>query len=247
MKRIAVIALAIASTNLTACATVINGTNQAVDFMSDPDDARVELVNGLSCTTPCEFQMKRKDDSYVTFSKDGYYPVSIFMQSKLGGSTFGNILAGGIVGGVVDGTNGASNKLSPNPVYVRMVPIGSDDEPVLLDKDGTILMTVAAFNAKVAADVAHGLERQGIYPKGKALQRLKAEEEAALAEIEAEIAAKAAAEAEAEAKAAAAAAAAAEAEAKAAEAAAAEAEAEMEASDTSEDDEPAAVQTADSE
>lgn len=186
MKKYSIIALALASANLTACATVINGTNQAVDFMSDPDDARVDLVNGLSCTTPCEFQMKRKDDSYVTFTKDGYKPVSVYMQSKLGGSTFGNLLAGGIVGGVVDGTNGASNKLTPNPVYVRMVPLGSDDEPVLLDKDGTILMTVAAFNAKVAADVAHGLEDQGLYPKGKAIQRLQAEEAEALAKAEAD-------------------------------------------------------------
>ena len=174
-KFVSTAALAVAAIGLSGCATVMNGTSQPVTFNSDPDGATIELISGLSCVTPCEYEMKRGDDSMVTFSKDGYEPVSVYMQSRLGGSTFGNIIAGGIIGGVVDGSNGASNRLYPNPVYVRMVPAGSGDAPVLLDKKGEVISTVAEYNAKVADDVIKGLEKQGLYAKGTAGAAVAAE------------------------------------------------------------------------
>jgi hypothetical protein len=66
------------------------------------------------------------------------------------------------------GSNGASNHLYPNPVYVRLVPEGSNGEPMLLDKNGTEISSVAAYNAKDADDVLRGLEKQGLYAKGQA-------------------------------------------------------------------------------
>jgi hypothetical protein len=151
---------------LSGCATVLNGTSQPVAFQSDPDGAEIELISGLKCTTPCEYSMKRGDDSRVTFTKPGYEPVSVYIQSRTGGSVAGNILAGGIIGGVVDASNGASNHLYPDPVRVRMVATGSSDKPVLLDKDGAVISTVDEYNAKVADDVLEGLEGQGQFPKG---------------------------------------------------------------------------------
>lgn len=153
---------------MAGCATVMNGTNQPVGFQSDPNGATVKLISGLSCTTPCEYQMKRGNDSMVTFTRAGYKPVEVYIQSRTGGAALGNILAGGIIGGVVDGSNGASNHLYPDPVYVRMVAEGSAGEPVLLDGKGAVISTVAAYNAKVAADVLQGLEKQGLYAKGQA-------------------------------------------------------------------------------
>ncbi|HVM37784.1 MAG TPA: hypothetical protein VM265_05295, partial [Sphingomicrobium sp.] len=97
-----------------------------------------------------------------------YKPVEVYIQSRTGGAAFGNILAGGVIGGVIDGSNGASNHLYPDPVYVRLVPERSTAEPMLLDKKGAVISTVAAYNAKVAADVLQGLEKQGLYAKGQA-------------------------------------------------------------------------------
>lgn len=168
-------ALAVAATGLGGCATVVNGTSQPVAFQSDPEGAHVELVSGLTCEAPCEYQMKRGKDSAVTFTLDGYEPVTIFIQSRTGGATFGNILAGGIIGGVIDGSNGASNHLYPDPVYVRMVPLGSTDTPVLLNKKGEIIGTVAEHNAAVGEDVRHGLEEQGLYAKGEAGEAMGAQ------------------------------------------------------------------------
>lgn len=167
-KLIGAAALGAASLNLGACATVINGTSQPVEFKSDPTGAQIELVTGLKCETPCEYSMKRGHDSRVTFTKDGYEPVTVYIQSRTGGGVAGNILAGGIIGGVVDASNGAANHLYPDPVVVRLVPLGSTEKPVLLDKKGEVISTVDEYNAKVADDVLEGLEEQGLFPAGTA-------------------------------------------------------------------------------
>lgn len=166
MKMTTGLALAGLGFMLSGCATVLNGTSQPVAFQSDPTGAGIELITGLTCTTPCEYSMKRGDDSRVTFTKPGYEPVTVYIQSRTGGSVAGNILAGGIIGGVVDASNGAANHLYPDPVSVRMVPTGSADKPVLLDKDGQVISTVEEYNAKVADDVLEGLEGQGHFPRG---------------------------------------------------------------------------------
>jgi PEGA domain len=162
MKKLIIFAAALSLPVLTGgCATVLNGTNQDVDFSTEPEGATINLVSGQACTTPCSYSMKRGDDSRVDISKDGYKSEYVLMQSRTGGSTFGNILAGGIIGGVVDASNGASNHLYPNPVYVRLVPTGSSEKAVLLDKKGKVIITVDEYNDKVRADVEKGLANQG--------------------------------------------------------------------------------------
>lgn len=155
-------AMLVASVGLSGCATVLNGVNQPVDFNSDPDGAVIALYSGQSCTTPCSFELRRGNDNIVTFSKEGYQDVEVMMQSRTGGGVAGNLLAGGIIGGVVDASNGASNHLYPDPVYVRMVPEGEAGEALLLDEDGEVISTVAEYNAEVEADVREGLVGQGL-------------------------------------------------------------------------------------
>jgi len=167
-KTLSAVALAAAAMSVGGCATVMNGTSQPVAFKSDPDGATVELITGTTCTTPCQYELKRGKDSMVTVKREGYKPVSVYIQSRTGGATFGNIIAGGVIGGVIDGSNGASNHLYPNPVYVRLVPVDSNAEPVLLNKNGEVISTVAEYNAKVEVDVLKGLEEQGLYAKGQA-------------------------------------------------------------------------------
>ncbi|MFB0611407.1 hypothetical protein [Aurantiacibacter poecillastricola] len=168
-KAIAAAVLA-ASFNLAGCATVLNGTSQPVEFQSDPNGAVIELANGMSCETPCQFSMKRGDDDRVIYTLEGYEPVTVYIQSRTGGGIAGNILAGGLIGGVVDASNGASNHLYPDPVFVHMVPLGSTDEALLLDKHGEVVSTVAEYNAEVQADVVEGLAQQGHMPMGSTIE-----------------------------------------------------------------------------
>jgi len=163
-KIILAISVSAMSIGLGGCATVMNGTNQDVTFQSDPDGAVVALSTGQTCDTPCEFPLKRGKDLRVDFTMPGYKSEYVYVQSRLGGSTFGNIIAGGVVGGIVDGSNGASNHLYPRPVYIRLVAQGSTEEAMLLDKDGEVISTVAEHNAKVAEDVQKGMREQGLDP-----------------------------------------------------------------------------------
>jgi hypothetical protein len=144
----------VAGASLGGCATVMNGTN--VDYLTqtDPDGANIVFLNGLKCTSPCQIELRRGSDTRVDISKPGYEPVYVLVQSRLAGSTFGNIIAGGIIGGVVDGSNGASNTLFPRPLKVRLAPTGSGQPAMLLDKDDKELITVDEHNDKVRADVA---------------------------------------------------------------------------------------------
>ncbi len=164
--KLAAVALVLAGIPLAGCATVLNGTSQDVAFDSEPEGAVIALHTGQNCVTPCAFSMKRGDDARVEISKPGFQPVTVYIQSRLAGSAFGNILLGGPIGAVVDGSNGSSNRLYPNPVYVRLVPVGSREEPVLLDKDGQVISTVAAHNAEVGDDVREGIEGQGGVARG---------------------------------------------------------------------------------
>lgn len=155
MKKILGAALAATTAFATSgCATVLNGTN--VDYTTEtrPDGARAEFTSGVECTTPCELELKRKTDQRVDLYAAGYKPTYVLIQSRLGGSAFGNLLLGGGIGAVVDGTNGASNRLYPRPLIVRLAAEGSDEEAVLLDKDGNVVSTVQAHNDSVRVDVA---------------------------------------------------------------------------------------------
>jgi hypothetical protein len=98
--------------------------------------------------------MARGTDQRADITLAGYEPTYILIQSKLAGSTFGNILLGGGIGAVVDGTNGASNRLYPRPLIVRLALQGSGEGAVLLDEEGNVVTTVREHNDSVRADVS---------------------------------------------------------------------------------------------
>jgi hypothetical protein len=154
VKKAIVIVTAALATNLAGCATVMNGTKTPYTTATRPDGAAVKFTNGASCTTPCNLEFRRKDDLRADISLPGHKPTYVLIQSKLGGSAFGNILLGGGVGAIVDGSNGASNRLYPRPLIVKLAAEGSSEGAVLLDKDGKVVMTVKKHNDAVRADVA---------------------------------------------------------------------------------------------
>lgn len=155
MRRFALAALVAASFSVTGCATIINGTHQDYETKTEPEGATIKFTDGSTCTSPCKLERKRKDDARIDITLAGYKPTYVLLQSKLGGAAFGNILAGGLIGGVVDGSNGASNKLVPkSPLIVRLAPEGSADGAVILDEKGTVVSTVKDWNDKVRTDVA---------------------------------------------------------------------------------------------
>lgn len=118
-------ALAVGSM-VSGCATVTRGTQQKFAIISEPPGADVSMTTGMVCKTPCHLKLRRKDEFVATITKAGYKPAQVSVESKMhgggGAALAGNVLAGGIIGGVIDGTNGSLRDLEPNPLMVTLVP-----------------------------------------------------------------------------------------------------------------------------
>jgi len=128
LARDAVRALVLAgmAASLPACATITRGTNQQFTVESTPPGARVSTSNGFQCdSTPCTFRMARRDPFRVTVAKDGFVSQTQEVESIYSGNgaagLAGNVVFGGVVGGVVDASSGAMKDLRPNPLHVTLL------------------------------------------------------------------------------------------------------------------------------
>lgn len=81
---------------------------------------------GQTCVTPCTLTMGRKDEFSVTFSKPGFQPQTVPVETRVAGTGAagfaGNVLFGGLIGMGVDAYNGAELEHFPNPVSVQLAP-----------------------------------------------------------------------------------------------------------------------------
>jgi hypothetical protein len=73
----------------------------------------------------CQLQLKGKDGFTVTARKRaGNATAEVRSVVKGGGvaGTAGDVLIGGVIGGIVDGSNGSMKDLTPNPLQLTLVP-----------------------------------------------------------------------------------------------------------------------------
>ena len=111
---------------LPACATVVEGTSDNVTLSTNPAGATCTVDRngervGVVATTPGSIRLhKSRHDLVVACTKRGYQPSTVTASSRFTGTTFGNILAGGAVGVVVDAASGANNRY-PSEVRVDLV------------------------------------------------------------------------------------------------------------------------------
>ena len=123
--RILLIALMAA---LSGCATIIDGTSQQVMVNTNPSGAdcglyrQGERIATVQDTPGNALVQKTKNPIWIACVKSGYQPASYMDGSGLADASFGNIVAGGIIGAVVDSASGADNKYA-SPVNVSMVPL----------------------------------------------------------------------------------------------------------------------------
>ena len=114
--------------SLSACATVTRGTRQNYVIETDPPGAQIALSTGQTCTSPCTLRLKRKYEFTVSATMEGYEPAEARVDSvvRAGGvaGAAGNVIAGGVIGIIVDGSNGSMNDLTPNPLRIAMTPVG---------------------------------------------------------------------------------------------------------------------------
>jgi hypothetical protein len=109
------------------CATVINGRQEAVGLSSSPNGADVAVDNGeMHVITPTSIYLDRAHNHVFLFHKDGYEDASATVTSSTSGWVLGNILLGGIIGGVVDLADGAAYSFSNDTLNMNLVPKPAD-------------------------------------------------------------------------------------------------------------------------
>lgn len=110
--------LAIASLSLmSACASIVSGTDSSTYVETKPVDARCRM-HGQDFTrevvTPTSVPLPAKASPItIECSADGYQRTIQQVDAEMDGWIFGNLIFGGIIGGVVDVARGAGKKFPP--------------------------------------------------------------------------------------------------------------------------------------
>src|SRR5262245_30892648 len=105
------IAAVAALASLQGCATITRGTTEVLVVETQPPGANVRIDPiGITCTTPCTVELKRKKDVIVQIEKAGYEHVKVNVLSEVAGAgaagMAGNALVGGLIGVAVDAASG---------------------------------------------------------------------------------------------------------------------------------------------
>jgi hypothetical protein len=114
---------------LAGCASLNHGTTQQIAVTTEPPGATCTLSRqGLSIATVVQtpgvaLVQRDKRDILATCSKPGYQTAIRTLPSGVADSSFGNILAGGLIGVAIDSANGADNE------YPASVSIPLTSEP----------------------------------------------------------------------------------------------------------------------
>lgn len=116
----------------SSCATITRGSTDDVIVRTYPPGAEVTLSNGMVGISPANFEVPRKQSVVVSICKEGFKPVQVTLNPVISGEggagMAGNIIAGGLIGAAVDASSGAMYDLTPNPLEVTLIPLGSSQE-----------------------------------------------------------------------------------------------------------------------
>jgi hypothetical protein len=113
---------------ISACASIVSGTEQDITVNTTPAGADCALVREgqtiarVSSTPGTVTVDKTKHNINVVCNKPGYQTGSFLNESGTEGSTAGNILAGGLIGWGIDSARGADNKYDEG-VNITLVPL----------------------------------------------------------------------------------------------------------------------------
>lgn len=98
------------------CATVTGGVSDKVSIESEPSGALVK-INGVDRGhTPLEVELARKHSHLVELTLPGYAYYDVVVEPRMNGAVYGNIVAGGVIGMMVDESNGSGNSLYPSEI-----------------------------------------------------------------------------------------------------------------------------------
>ncbi len=116
--------------SLPGCATIVHGNSQNLTVTTNPPGAACRLERegvalGVVAPTPGTVRIeKSKNDIVVTCTRDGFDATTRRHASEFGGTTFGNVIVGGLIGVAVDAASGANFPYHPE-VVLNLQPPGA--------------------------------------------------------------------------------------------------------------------------
>ena len=125
--------LAAAAFSLSACATIVDGTDQQMTVFSSEPGATCEFTRegeiiGALAQTPGTLVLdKSRKNVRGVCRKEGFQETMVIIEPDMVATTAGNIIAGGVVGLAVDAASGA-NFNYPQSVYFQMAPVSFTSE-----------------------------------------------------------------------------------------------------------------------
>jgi hypothetical protein len=124
IHKLAAAAAVLCASGLAGCATIIQGTTESVSVSTAPEQgAQCSLKNSEGTwfvTSPGNATVhKTKNDMTVSCKKDGYPGGETLATSHFGGTTAGNVIAGGVIGIGIDAASGA-NYYYDSPITVDL-------------------------------------------------------------------------------------------------------------------------------
>ena len=122
--KLAAAAAVLCASGLAGCATIVQGTTESVSVTTTPEEgAQCTLKNSEGTwyvTSPGSTTVhKTKHDLTVSCKKDGFPGGETLAMSHFGGTTAGNVIAGGVIGLGIDAASGA-NFYYDSPITVDL-------------------------------------------------------------------------------------------------------------------------------
>jgi hypothetical protein len=158
-----ILASTLAVVCLSGCSTIIEGTSQNIAIATSPPGGYCSLKRkgqdiATVRQTPAEVTVdKTKDDILVTCAVAGYAPASQYLHSGIAAGTYGNIIAGGLVGWGVDSMTGADNEY-PATVSLNMTPLPKDETTGFVQPTPTVCTKEQADLKRLAQDQGYRYE-----------------------------------------------------------------------------------------
>jgi len=142
----------------SGCATVMTGKYQNISVTSEPPGVKVRSDTGVSITTPGSFDLIRNQDHTLVAEYPGCEPQQKELKHGVQGWFWGNILLGGIIGGIVDAASGASDELQPKKVHFNFTSAGQ----AALNRQRLYLDSHPDIDEKVRFAILNELSRKGM-------------------------------------------------------------------------------------
>ena len=159
MKNLLVVSLAVCVAIWSSgCATVATGKYQNIPVTSEPPGVKVRSNTGVSITTPGSFDLIRNQSHTLVAEYTGCEPQQRELKHGVQGWFWGNILLGGIIGGIVDIASGACDELTPKKIHFNFTTQGQAVE----NRKRAYLESHPETSEMVRFAIMHELARKGM-------------------------------------------------------------------------------------